>query len=240
MVNAEIVPDIFTLPPPNVRLIKPGEMIETPIDKHGLIIIPQLLSAVRATIHPDFDWLDTPLNPSVHHVYHPENDYSRELIDGTFSEAKFRNLPPNKVRVPRVFENWLHEITIPAPKPSQKVMRYEVEAWNVAKDLFRVAREAIKSERQARDRREDVAARPHILKPEYEGQDINGEEFFQKVFDKIYWSLEEHSRRLNRIPPEFRLIHIGEEPEKFAPRLGRLVIHNSADFRSAVNYGVFT
>jgi hypothetical protein len=212
-----------TLPPFDARLIDPSkERIDTPVDDRGLIDVDQLIQAVQETVDPEYLW---PHSLSIHHFYWPEASYPYDKsVDAVSNPAIFRDLPRNKGLVPRVFENWLHQVTLPPPTPNPEVMSYRVEAWRVAKSLYLNARDTVRWEKRARRRAEYVQQNPGVLKEEFDGEDIIGEEAIQDILDHYFRGAEHNVARLERIPPEFRLFDPSKPIQALATELGQLVV----------------
>lgn len=206
------------LPPARYR--RPiRERIPTPTDERGLIDIPALLEAVKATIDPEYQW---PTDPSDHHFYWPEAAYPHDH-EGLVNPAWFRNLPIHKGRIPRVFENWLHEVTLPAPVPSTEVMHYRVESWRVAVHLFRSASKVVEWEQLAARRAEYADRNAESIGYDKEGNNI-GEQVMAGIIGRYFKGLDMHLERLGQVPPEFRLVEPNVSPQEIATRLGSLVL----------------
>ncbi len=219
-----------TLPPPDARLINPYssnfEPIKTPVDDRGIIDIDRLIDDVKATVDPSYDW---PLEANVHHFYWPEANYIDTIRpkDPLDSLRVFRELSIHRGYVPRVFENWLHLVTAPPEIPDREVRHYRVEAWLVARDLFRMARKTIACEKNIDKRYRQIKRNPHILKPEFGGVDVIGEEILLEAWDKNFRGYEQQRARHNHIPPEFHLIDLDSSPAEVAKELGRMVVPRS-------------
>ncbi len=217
----------MTLPPRDAWLIRPGEKIKTPTDDRGIILIDQLIKDVKETIDPSFEWQS---ELSVHHIYWPDAWYVYDIAEDPVSNpAIFRNLPPNKALVTRVFENWLHVITMPPPVPDTEVMRYYTEAWLVARDLFKMVRKSIKTEKLSRKRAEFLAAHPNVLPPEFNGEDKIGKEIMQEAFEKNFRGIDFQLKRQEHIPAEFRLVEFDGSLQSVGQTLGRLATSGSRD-----------
>lgn len=210
--------DSLWLPPQEYR--KPlTEKIPTPTDDRGLIDISELIRVVKATIEPEYEW---PSYASNHHFYWPGNAYPHDFT-GLVNPAYFRNLSIHKGNIPRVFENWLHEITIPPAVPSEEVMHYRVQAWDVALNLFKSARQVVRWERLIRQREEYVLDNPTIITRTEQGEDI-GAEINAKIIARHFKGLDMHLARLERVPSEFRLCDANITPQQLATRLGEIVV----------------
>lgn len=220
------------LPPRDLQLIDPHkEKIDTPVDARGIIDISQLVTNVKATVDSSYVWPD---GLSVHHLYWPGSAYSHENDENAVDASVFRNLPIHKALLPRVFENWLHRITLPPDVPDPEVMQYRIEAWNIAKDLFQSARETVLHDKLTRQRRAYITTNPEVLKAEFNGEDRIGEEYIQSEYEKNFRGWEYVCKRHERIPEEFRLLQLDGPPEVLARNLGKLVVPRSLQLVRAV------
>ena len=125
------------LPPRELWLFDPTqekELLPTPIDERGLVDTMGLIALMKSTVAPGYEW-DSPFT-DVHHLQWP-NRWYKEMESQETSPDVFRNLAISKVRVPRVFHNWVHKTTEPPEMPSEEVMEYRIEAQRVALSLFR-------------------------------------------------------------------------------------------------------
>jgi hypothetical protein len=157
----------------------------------------------------------------VHHLYWENTWYDSAFI-GDHGQ-KFRNLPIHKALVPRVFENWLHKITIAPDVPDPDVMHLRNESWQSAELLFRSMRKAVVWEKRARRREQLLQRRPDILPEEFHGEDVVGKEILEGILTKHFGGLEYALERHAQIPAEFRLIDTSEPPRLLAAALGKLV-----------------
>jgi len=210
------------LPPPEVRLLDPFKdgKIPTHTDDRGLVDVARVIEDVRATIDPSYEW---PPGLSVHHFYWPESVYPARPVGTTYNLSTFRNLPIHKGLVLRSFENWLHLVTEPPPLPEPEVIDYRVEAWSVARDLFRTARTTVQWERRARRRRELIAANPGVVPADFDGADIIGEEIMHEVLEKYFRGFQRHAERHQAIPQEHQIVDLSKSPREVAAALGKLV-----------------
>lgn len=136
------------LPPPDAQLYNPllEGKLETPLDERGLVDLNKLVDLVKETVDPEFQWA-SPYN-DVHHLQWVGRyyDVAQAFID--IDTQQFRNLVNRKAYVPRIFHNWIHQITLPPPVPSEEVMRYSIDAQRVAMSLSRTASLATKLTRK--------------------------------------------------------------------------------------------
>ncbi|OGL32849.1 hypothetical protein A3F64_01010 [Candidatus Saccharibacteria bacterium RIFCSPHIGHO2_12_FULL_42_8] len=114
----------------------------TPVDDRGIVEIDRLLLTVKNRMV--FDELFLPgEGTDVHHFYYPKARYRTDL------EFEFRELPPNKGRLPRGFHKKLHESTSPPLMPDAEVMKSFCESWDIAESLLRAARQIKRHERKS-------------------------------------------------------------------------------------------
>jgi hypothetical protein len=169
-----------------------------------------------------------PNDLSVHHFYWPAAwyPYDRAMVSAE-NPALFRNLPIHKGLVLRTFENWLHKITLPPEMPEKEVMVYRVDAWLVARDLFKMARTTVQWEKRARRRRELIIENPAIIKEGFNGIDVIGEEVMHEVLEKHFRGFEHQLQKQEKIPEEFRLLDITGTPRQVATDLGKIMTRSS-------------
>lgn len=175
-------PPAIQLPPEEFRLYDPKRegLLETPLDERGLVAVGSLIQMVKQTVDPEFDWHSE--FADVHHLQWPASRY--RLSEDVLSND-FRDLAISKARIPRVFHNWTHRITVPPPMPDHDVMRYRIEAQTIALDLFRTARQTTQLMRIA---------------------ELKGRALERRLVQNV----EEYSYHFNkavRMPTEFQLIN---------------------------------
>jgi hypothetical protein len=211
--------DSLWLPPAELRR-KSDLLIETPVDSKGLIDIPKLIDLVKATVDPEYAWPQGKCNESTHHWYWPEHLYPYEAGD-EYSLGTFRNLPINKVELPRVFENWLHIVTEIPKVPHREVVEETIRSWRVSKDLYKSAQKMIWWERRAR-RRETIGQ--EMTEYPDDGYAVG---FTAYALERHFRGVERHLAALESIDPEFRLIEPASNPHELATELGKYVTKQS-------------
>lgn len=215
-----------TMPPPDARLIDPTardfEPLPTPVDDRGLADIDGLIDLVKSTVDASYRW---PTEASVHHFYWPAETYSDTTVpDDPYQRLSvFRELSIHKGYIPRVFENWLHLITAPPLVPEPEIRRYRVEAWLIARDLFKMARKTIVSERNIDKRHRQIQMQPTTI----QGADTIGDEVLLEAWMRNFKGYEMQLERQGRIPPEHRLFELPESPHEAATSLGSFIAHRS-------------
>jgi hypothetical protein len=197
-------------------------------DERGLIDHSRLIELVKSSVDPEYEW---PKKLSVHHLYWPAAWYPHlQDAEEPVNPAAFRQLPIHKALLPRVFENWLHQITIPADMPDSEVMQYRIEAWRVAEDLFKMASGVILNEKRSRRRRASVEA--GLVTPKTEDDRI-GEDYIVGEFIKDFRGFGYLLERHENLPPEFRLIELDGTVSSVAKRLGKIVMPRSLILKRA-------
>lgn len=218
------------LPPPDVWLIDPSkDKFDTPVDNMGFIDVPMLIQAVKDTVSPDYEWPD---RLSVHHLYWKDEWYSSRFIG--MDAQKFRNLSIHKALLPRVFENWLHEVTIPPDIPDPLLMQQRIEGWAQARNLFVSAREYIRWERRAKRREDFIKQNPDVLPSGFNGEDVIGKEFLAHQLGRHFTGFEIHMDLFRQLPEEHRLVEAGSSPQELAHKLGKFVVPSTLKLISAV------
>lgn len=172
-----------SLPPRDVWLHNPRlcDRIETPLQPAtGIVDLDALVTAVKSTIDPEFDWTST-FN-DVHHLQWHSAQYSTPL------GRAFREQAQRKTYVPRLFHNWAHVITEVPPVPSEEAMRHSIAAQQSVFNMARTAGLATRLERM-------IAIPPSKLRARQ-----------QQEFEK-YMVYFENARL---VPEEFSLLAVGE------------------------------
>jgi hypothetical protein len=113
----------------------------TPVDDRGIVEVDRLLLTVKGRMSPDELFLPGE-GTDVHHFYYPEARYKTNL------EVEFRELPPNKGRLPRGFHQQLHELTSPPLMPDEEIMKRFCESWAIAESLLQAARQIKRQEKK--------------------------------------------------------------------------------------------
>lgn len=199
--------------------------LRTPVDERGLVDIPATIALVKGLVVTEYVW---PEKVNVHHFFHPERWYpDMKERSNQHNPRVFYNLPIHKGLVPQQFHNLLHWALKPSKPPHKEVRSYRVEAWKVAHNLYKMAQETMAWEEKAEQRRQMVAANPTVLKPEFNGEDIIGEEVIQEIFDRNFQGLAEQFKRQSQLPEEFRLVEIDATPQHIAGQLGRVVSYGA-------------
>lgn len=194
------------LPPAQYWIIDPSQKHKTPVDNRGLIVVDELIETTKQYICPEYqDWGI----PDKHHLYYTSTVY--ELIEalsrGDIPAHQFRELPVNKILIPRRFHNVIHRVMLPADVPRPKVMRNYIDAWTTARNLFAGVRSAVDSE-CAKYRRGRKGQ--HGLSE----QEIVDEEISEEVLRRHFTTISGHVGALALISDTFRPLKLdGDVPE---------------------------
>ena len=221
------------LPPAECRLPEFREVIKekipTPVDGRGLVVIPDLISAINSTITQGYRWPRGRRNESTHHLYYDDVDYPHRR-DGGVNPALFRELTINKIELPKLMHNWLHLVMEKPPQPKEEVMQYCIEGVRAAQSLFASAREVIQWERRGSRRAEYVSNNPEVIgrrKPDEPDGDYIFIDFLAEIIDKQFNGVESHVSKLAKVPAEFRIVEPKDTPLELAAEIGRYVVPRS-------------
>lgn len=205
------------LPPRDALLIDPTkEKIPTPVDVNGLVIVPQLIKDIKATVDPSYKW--TLLFPDDHHLYHTHAEYPSINKPGRVNPQVFCNLPINRRIWPRNFHNLGHLVTERPPVPSEEVMEYRIRAYEIGRGLFVSARWLIQLERM-KERRLRQAQQNGINTEEISLQGL------RVSIDRHRANIDRHLQLAGSIPPELHIVPIDPDREvgELARELGKFV-----------------
>jgi hypothetical protein len=121
-------------------------------------------------------------------------------------------------------------MTLPPPKPSQEVMEYKIQGYTAAKSLFRSVREVIKWSRKTKryfEGRTDLETDDEVALMKAAADEQRSREQLAAIIDRHFKGIEIHTKALEQVPPEFRLIEPSSSPYELATRLGRFVTKRS-------------
>lgn len=192
------------LPPLDARLWNKDkdEKLPTPLDSNGIVDLDALVALGKEAVVKGFDWT-SPFN-DIHHLQWPGVRYASE------TEMTFRELTRRKAYIPRVFHNWLHHITLPAPLPTEEVMQHAIRAERTARAIASTAQLAVRLTRMTGIPEHKLLSR------------------LEQEFDN-YTLYVENARE---VPSEFQLLQLHEVEassveEMLAAnrRLGKLALH---------------
>lgn len=122
-------------PGPEDLILPTNERIETPTDERGLVNIPLLLEEVKNFVRPDYEWRG---KPNSHHIFWYEKLYTDRTLfrDNVELSRHFRNMPLHQIELPVELHDFLHVVTTPVEVPSDEIMEYRVESWDIVCNLF--------------------------------------------------------------------------------------------------------
>lgn len=206
------------LPPEEFWAITPTEKEPTPTDDRGFIIVDDLVTIVKRYIRPEYPW---PNIKDIHHLYYYAAEYQQVEQDsgGVIPSLRFRELAINKLLVPRYFHNVLHIVTERAPMPDTEAMRYRIQAWECASNLFASVRSATKTQRMARR----LAERAADVNSD-EQKKVN-DEYMNQQFLRHFRGVGRHLGALTLIPIEYWPFSPDMSARVAAGRVGDMVLH---------------
>lgn len=174
-------PEIYTTGRPR------EERIWTPADDRKIVKHDLLIDHVKAEIEDKKKIFIGRIK--VHHFLWPDTSYRTEL------ERTFLDLPPNKGLMYALFEQIIHDTTLPPEKPQPEVMMKYIEAWSVTASLFTAARSVERTSRYGNNvlgylfsRLDDRSIDEEIV-----------EDMFNRHFKKIKGSEVHFGRMVERI-----------------------------------------
>jgi hypothetical protein len=197
------------LPPIDARLFNPGERIPTPQDPvTGLVDLRQLVRDVDGLIDPNWEW-GQPAGFNVHHSAHPWDEYQDEAFENSHASPQdFRNLPINKAIMSASFHVFLHMVTERPYKPPDEIMKFHVDHWNTIAALHTAAYGVVYTRRLERGRMRSVESGAIELKPEFNGEDLNANEYFAEQLERKFGAIALYLEKLAEVPPEFRIFDV--------------------------------
>lgn len=207
---------------PNIDYNDPANKIITPVDENGLIKIPDLLLAVRATLDPDYKITGT---QDDHHYYYYDCWYP--YVSSGPNPYAFRNLPIHIGHMPRPFHQWIEKVTIPADVPSPAVMQIAVETFNIQKNMFRTERERIRWERRLRRREMTLAEQPADIHRAADDHDSAGIDYSKWRAERYERGIRRRREHLESIPEGLQLADLSSPPSRIAAQLGAVVMKRS-------------
>ncbi len=138
-------PILQTLARVGLEVFRREYLLETP-NHDGVVDHDALIALMRQQVDPDYRW-EAPFFDE-HHLswyaalYESPNHAKPELAH------EFRELPTNKLWVPRQFHNFIHAVTEHPPVPEPEVMREKIREFRRNQFIFRVASQAITIQEQ--------------------------------------------------------------------------------------------
>lgn len=211
------------LPPECMRLTHPREDIETPVDHLGRVDEKRLITAVKATIHPDYIWDISAVND--HHLYWPKDSYvnkhgrKRRRLPDSEIRKDFYQLHKNQIRLPVVFHNWVHRVTEPPPVPDKEVIELTIKSWEITDRFFQSLQMYTRWQRELR--RQEMIEQGVIERPLNEGPIDH--KVIQEILKKSDEQLMDCYEELWKLPHEFCPVDPNNSMQHIAKKVGRLV-----------------
>lgn len=217
------------LPPFDALSINPGERIPTPQDPvTGLVDFKQLVRDVDGLIDPSWEW-GHPVGFNVHHGMHPWHEYNDEPFEHSrVSAHDFRNLPINKAIMSASFHVFLHIFTEKPKQPPAEVMELHVNQWNTLAALYTAAYGIAYTRRLEKGRVRSVESGAIELKPEFNGEDVNANEYFAEQLEKRFGAIALYLEKLAEVPPEFRILNL--HPDDPIEEIARVIRRRASKF----------
>ncbi len=210
--------------PPREVWLPLTEKIETPVDDLGRVNRFQLVELVRATVDPEFSW---PLDEgNAHHLYWPRAAYPCDQRRGDLHDPTvFRNRCNHMIRLPIMFHNWVHQVTVPPPLPSLEVRVHMTEASIAAEKTLIALTKAIKHERESRRILRKMAKMTERERFIYlhRGKRPTSERGRLEVAEKSEIDFQLALEQMRQLPKEFQLVNPNLSRMSLRRELGRVV-----------------
>jgi len=117
--------------------------LAAPVDERGIVDIYATVDAALDLVDPEYIWPRDNPHPDIHHFVWERAKYHPRHWDGNHIPRSYREIPFHKGYLPRQFHDFLHTVMKSPTIPSLEVMERRVVSYDVAKDLFLAARQAI-------------------------------------------------------------------------------------------------
>jgi hypothetical protein len=132
-------------------------LLKTPITDEGLVDHEALINLMRDQVDSDYHWA-APFHDE-HHLNWYASLYEAPSHSNPQLAHEFRELPVNKLWVPRQFHNFIHTVTAPSPVPSNEVMHQQIKDFRRRSFIYRTATRAI--EIQEKIERSEIKVGPN-------------------------------------------------------------------------------
>jgi hypothetical protein len=215
------------LPPAEAWIKDRNEKMETPVDDRGLVDVPRLIEGVASYVHPNYLWYD---NPSDHHLGWPRSRYvqAERQSNGLIPAERFRELPTQRIWMPRMPHTLTHAVTIPPPMPDAEVMYHAMEAWDVAANLLtslgRVNKVADRVAAEL-DRIDNTEERERIIL-----------EYQATQFARHFKGQLPHLDRMGDIPQEHWVFDPNDDPRNILRKIGSIMSRSYRRINGEVIY----
>lgn len=134
-------PILQTLARVGFEIFRREFLLETPLTDEGLVDHEALIDLMRAQVDPEYRWA-APFHDE-HHLNWYASLYEAPSHGNPQLAHEFRELPVNKLWVPRQFHNFIHTVTAPPPVPSNEVMHQQIKDFRRRSFIYRTATRAI-------------------------------------------------------------------------------------------------
>ena len=231
-INCRLVTDHNSawLPPREVWLediFDQRNKIHAPTDSNGLVDRAALIDKVKSKFDPEYRWSRLVL--SVHHEYWNKAWYGFESAGP--NAMIFRELPINKVLLPRIFENVIHQVVYQPDIPDQDIMDEVIDSFNVTDKLFRSIQSAVRRQRGIAAYSRKLERQGLLLPPEFYEEDEAGQKILIDSWEQHFPYIDRAMQKLEEVPTEFRLIDPDKEAlrseegrRRYSGTLGRIIV----------------
>jgi len=117
--------------------------LAAPVDERGIVDIYATVDTALNLVDPEYVWPRDSPQPDIHHFVWERAKYHPRYWNESHVPRDYREIPFHKGYMPRQFHDFLHTVMTPPPIPSLEVMQRRVASYEVARDLFLAARQAI-------------------------------------------------------------------------------------------------
>lgn len=138
-------PILQTLARVGLEIFQREYLLDTP-NNYGVVDHDALITLMQAQVDSGYRW-EAPFFDE-HHLNWYAHLYEAPKHDNPELAQAFRELPTNKLWVPRQFHNFVHTVTAHPPVPELEVMREEIRKFRRNQFIFRVASQAITIQEQ--------------------------------------------------------------------------------------------
>lgn len=118
--------------------------LETPLNPDGTIDYRSLITLVSSMVPADYRWKAPFFDED--HLYRLRASYMPYANEGDTLAAEFRDLPVNKLWVPRQWHEVKDRITRPSPMPAREVMQEGITDFRRHKYIYSLADAAIRTD----------------------------------------------------------------------------------------------
>jgi len=118
--------------------------LETPLNPDGTVDYRSLITLVSSMVPDDYRWKAPFFDED--HLYRHRSTYMPLANEGDTLAAEFRDLPVNKLWVPRQWHEVKDRITKPSPMPVRDVMQERISEFKRHKYIYCLADAAIRTE----------------------------------------------------------------------------------------------